>query len=71
MGTGDVLLLLGLGFHLASVRVAALAATSEAYTVFQYLLKVLFSCHTTMVITPLPQQGGVGVGLNDGTGVHR
>ena len=58
----DILLFLGLGLHLPLVRVVAFATPSEADTVLQDFLEILFSCHTVNGIPPLPQQGGVGGG---------
>ena len=45
MGTSDVFLLLGLGLHLALVRVVTLTATTEEYPILQNLLEVFFTYH--------------------------
>ena len=46
---GDVLLLLGLGLHLAFAGVAALAAPAEVDAVLQDLLKVVVSAHLLII----------------------
>ena len=46
VSTRNILLFLGFGLHLALVRVAAFAAATKRYAVFQYPLEVLFSCHS-------------------------
>ena len=57
--TSNVLLLLGLGFHLASIRVLPFTATAKGNTILQYLLEILFSCHNLFSVNtpPLNREG--------------
>ena len=61
--SGDVLFFLGLGLHLARIRVAALAAPTERDAVLQDFLKVLLACPSLLFLL-LPSLGeGLGVGF--------
>ena len=51
--SGNILLFLGLGFHLTLVRVATLSATTKGNTILQYLLKIFLSCHNLFILSTL------------------
>ena len=65
MGTGDVLLFLGLGLHLV-VLLAGAAASTEVYTVLQYVLEITLLTHSIVYYASPPVGRGRGW-VNDGT----
>ena len=48
VGTGDVLLFLGLGLYLALVRVAAFSAATERYAILQNALEIILAFHAML-----------------------